>query len=169
MAKPKEFSYKFEKDDLVFRPGEKIIGSLLIDLEASMEVTAVKLEFLGNARVSWSESQGSGKQRRSKVFASSQIMFNHLVKFHERDFSNPDDKGELSQGEHVLPFSFQLPDELPSSYEGFVGRIRYYSKATIITAIGCKDFSIKKVFTVLDILDLNTLPDMMVCMDHCRL
>ena len=37
----------------------------------------------------------------------------------------------LPVGQHIYPFSFYLPDLIPSSYEGTYGHIRYVLKATI--------------------------------------
>ena len=41
------------------------------------------------------------------------------------------DNPVLPAGQYVYPFQFQLPQLLPSSYEGGVGHVRYQLKATI--------------------------------------
>jgi len=39
----------------------------------------------------------------------------------------------VMRGKHIYLFTFQLPEEIPSSFEGSYGYIRYYLKANILT------------------------------------
>ena len=64
----------------------------------------------------------------------------------------------LPPGQHIFPFSFTLPPNLPSSFEGGVGYVRYTVKGTIDKPWKF-DHNTKRPFTVVALLDLNTQPN----------
>ena len=67
-------------------------------------------------------------------------------------------EGELHPaGEVVYPFKFQLPPNLPCSFEGWDGSIRYYIECRIKRP-GSSDIWSKLPFTVNSVLDLNQHP-----------
>jgi hypothetical protein len=63
----------------------------------------------------------------------------------------------LPAGEHSFPFSMILPDQLPSSFEGQYGYVRYTVEATIDQHLK-DDHEVNATFTVLLLLDLNLDP-----------
>lgn len=63
----------------------------------------------------------------------------------------------LKPGLYKYPFQFQLPPGIPSSFEGHFGRVRYCVKATMDRPWAF-DEDVASYFTVLQLLDLNTLP-----------
>ena len=63
----------------------------------------------------------------------------------------------MPAGEHYLPFSFSLPPNLPPSFEGDYGYIRYWAKATIDRPWKF-DHHTKRAFSVISCLDLNQEP-----------
>ncbi|XP_031430582.1 arrestin domain-containing protein 2 isoform X3 [Clupea harengus] len=69
------------------------------------------------------------------------------------------DNGELTvlaAGRHEYPFSFQLPEEtLVTSFEGKHGSIRYWVKVKLHRP-WCTVRKIKKEFTVIEPIDINT-------------
>lgn len=67
----------------------------------------------------------------------------------------------LEAGEYVYNFELQLPLELPSSFEGDFGNIRYGASVTIIIPWGFDDKIIES-FTVIRALDLNLYPSLKV-------
>lgn len=77
------------------------------------------------------------------------------------------DKCRLPPGQHFYPFSFQLPPNLPSSFEGGDGYVRYTIRGVIDRSSWIKkDKDTKKPFTVIALLDLNTYPNSAVCTNH---
>ena len=62
------------------------------------------------------------------------------------------------QGTHMHEFSFQLPQTLPSSFEGAHGYVRYWAKATMDRPWKF-DHDTKTAFTVISHLDLNDYAD----------
>lgn len=71
--------------------------------------------------------------------------------------SSCDDGDCMPAGEHYLPFSFSLPPDLPPSFEGDYGYIRYWAKATIDRPWKF-DHHTKRAFSVISCLDLNQEP-----------
>lgn len=68
-----------------------------------------------------------------------------------------EDRMMLKPGSYKYPFRFQLPPDTPSSFEGHCGRVRYCVKATMDRPWAF-DEEVASYFTVLQLLDLNTLP-----------
>ena len=64
---------------------------------------------------------------------------------------------ELPTGRHTFPFQYQLPPNLPSSFEGGVGYVRYQVKCKIDKPWKF-DHKTKTPFTVISVLDLNSMP-----------
>ncbi|GAB6023916.1 hypothetical protein CHUAL_008649 [Chamberlinius hualienensis] len=63
----------------------------------------------------------------------------------------------LSSGEYEYPFSQVLPSDLPSSFEGDSGSVRYTCSSHI--SVPWKfDPKCKTAFTIMEVVDLNTLP-----------
>lgn len=69
------------------------------------------------------------------------------------------DHGEitLNAGSYIYPFSVELPEDIPSSFEGLYGYVRYTAQATIDKPWKF-DHNARTVFTVICILDLNLEP-----------
>ena len=60
----------------------------------------------------------------------------------------------LEVGEHTFPFEFDLPLNLPNSFQHHVGNICYYAKANVDIPWAV-DKHCKRPFTVLNNLDLS--------------
>lgn len=72
-----------------------------------------------------------------------------------------DSRVQITEGQHTYPFSFQLPHNLPSSFEHNYGHVRYTVKA-VIDRPWKFDHQSKCAFTVVAALDLNTHPEIRV-------
>lgn len=68
------------------------------------------------------------------------------------------DNSILPAGSYSYPFQFKLPTNLPSSFEGVIGYVRYTMTA-VIDKPWKFDHTTKAPFTVLSILDLNLEPN----------
>ena len=64
---------------------------------------------------------------------------------------------EVPPGEHIYPFSFQLPPVLPSTYEGKWGSVRYIVTATCVVPWATDVVMEARVF-VMSHFDLNSMP-----------
>jgi hypothetical protein len=61
---------------------------------------------------------------------------------------------ELRPGHYSYPFNFVLPPNLPSSFKGAHGKVRYAVKAVVDRAWKL-DHKVISLFTVVSVLDLN--------------
>lgn len=63
---------------------------------------------------------------------------------------------ELAAGKHEIPFSFALPSEIPSSFEGKYGYVRYEIKASLKGAgFMHRDYKHEVIFQVNTVVDLK--------------
>ena len=68
----------------------------------------------------------------------------------------------LAPGEYSFPFEFHIPSEnLPTSVEGNFGHVRYWLKA-FIDRPWRFDITTKAVFTVIEHVDINVAPALLV-------
>ncbi|XP_061179230.1 arrestin domain-containing protein 3-like [Saccostrea echinata] len=160
MGKLKTFYIELENSKGVFLAGQTINGKLVIELNAEMKMREIRCTFKGLAYVHWSESEttGTGSNRRTETidYTASENYFNQTVPVFGRGMGMGD-KNCLPPGQHVYPFSFQLPPNLPSSFEGGIGYVRYTIKGTIDKPWKF-DHTTKRPFTVIASLDLNSQP-----------
>ena len=67
---------------------------------------------------------------------------------------NPIDEPTIPVGQRLYPFAFQMPHNLPSSYESTTGYVRYSAKCKIDVPWGF-DYETERRFSVVSIYDLN--------------
>lgn len=76
-------------------------------------------------------------------------------------FTVPGSQGdniEIPAGKHEYEFTFVLPEsDIPTSYSDDIGFVMYSIKATMDRP-WAKDYKTGKYFTVINMLDLNTIP-----------
>lgn len=65
----------------------------------------------------------------------------------------------MEAGEQVYPFNISLPHQLPSTFNGEHGHIRYIAKVTIDIP-WAKDKETEKTFQVISPLNLNDEPSL---------
>ena len=108
-------SIQYDSPINVFRPGDVVKGNVLITVAEEIEAQRVVLYFIGKAFTHWTESQETGRYDAKQVYEtveySSQQIYVNLESLLWR--------GErLPPGEYRYPFAFQLPTQLPPSFEG---------------------------------------------------
>ncbi|BFY98822.1 hypothetical protein BsWGS_01862 [Bradybaena similaris] len=118
---------------------------------------------LGRANVHWSEVENvghrGGRQRLEAVeYSAEEEYFQFRFQLWPQDNNSEDANNPLPAGQHTFPFQLQLPQDLPPSFEGAYGYIRYWAKATIDKPWKI-DQHTKRAFTVIPSLDLNGQPD----------
>lgn len=67
----------------------------------------------------------------------------------------------LQPGEYKFPFNFNLPQNIPSSFEGLHGHVRYTTVSKLDKPCS-RDMETKIIFTVICPLDLNRFPHLTV-------
>lgn len=117
----------------VYFSGQEIQGQVHIHLSETKKMRKLKVELRGEGRVEWSETEsvqrwnstGETTMERETVHyrSSERYLDREIVLFH-----GP----QLAVGDHVFPFILVLGSDLPCSYEGDHGHIRYYLQAVIV-------------------------------------
>ncbi|KAK6186165.1 hypothetical protein SNE40_008258 [Patella caerulea] len=110
----------------------------------------IKLYFEGKGKSHWEVKQG-----RSKTdYRAQESYINYTIIL----FGAANTTSEHPAGSHFYPFSLRLAPNLPSSFEGKRGYVRYFCKATIDRPWKF-DENTKRAFTVIHHLDLNASPE----------
>ncbi|CAM4732610.1 unnamed protein product [Leuciscus chuanchicus] len=139
-------------DNTVYSSGEMITGVVVLELNREIKVRAMRVLGRGVATAHWLENRSVGVNTVYNDYTSKTTYFRkrrHLIR----------DNGELTvlpAGRHEYPFSFQLPEEtLVTSFEGKHGSIRYWVKVKLHRPWATVK-KIKKEFTVIEPIDINT-------------
>ena len=110
---PKCFSLELEEGAHVFLPGETVNGAVVLELARARKLLGVQVSLVG-----WVEVL-------SEIFSAKKQFMDITTSV----WSKPEMEafGTLSEGRHVLPFSFSLPEDIPPSLEneGDCGKIKY--------------------------------------------
>nr|XP_022332254.1 arrestin domain-containing protein 3-like [Crassostrea virginica] len=162
MGKLKAFYIELENPEGVYFSGQVVNGKLFVELGAEMKMREIKLTFKGLAYVHWTTGSTSTV---TKHYIAAENYFHQNISIYGKGVGMGDDN-RLPPGQHIYPFSFTLPPNLPSSFEGGVGYVRYTVKGTIDKPWKF-DHNTKRPFTVVALLDLNTQPNA-ACETHNR-
>uniref|UniRef100_A0A2K5NPI5 Arrestin domain containing 2 n=1 Tax=Cercocebus atys TaxID=9531 RepID=A0A2K5NPI5_CERAT len=149
-----------------YRGGERLCGRVLLEAAAPLRVRALEVKARGGAATHWLEGRSVGVNALSSDYAAAETYLRRrqlllrgetLVVSHRATLLAPD-TGEtttLPPGRHEFLFSFQLPPNLVTSFEGKHGSVRYCIKATLHRP-WVPARRARKVFTVIEPLDINT-------------
>ncbi|XP_064163086.1 arrestin domain-containing protein 1b [Anguilla rostrata] len=143
MGKLQEFEITFTNNKVVYSPGESISGMVKITSGTPLQYKAIKVNCLGSCGVS-NKMNDTSWALEEQYFSSTLSVA---------------DKGTLLPGEHGFPFQFLIPASAPTSFEGPFGKITYRVKAVIDTSRFSKDYKAQKPFYLLNLLNLNEVPD----------
>ncbi|KAI4494681.1 hypothetical protein M0804_000882 [Polistes exclamans] len=164
---PNMFVITFDRPGATYLPGENISGCVTIALSEKKSARDLYIHLKGEARVHWTISESSkdidgndtsSTQHHSateKYFSMKQSLLRRSTEI---------DRIELPEGESTYYFSFQIPINIPCSFEHSTGYIRYTAKA--IVDIPWKfNWWTKSAFTVVTPYDLNTFSDQCMGID----
>lgn len=132
MRKIQDFAINLDTDRMVFYPGETISGVVFVDLIDSMKMAQLEVELKGVVFVKWKTTTFDDDGNEVVVVHTDKekIIDKDTTLFGDSE----DDKKKHEGGQHEYPFSFELPKDLPSSFEhkGYVkAYVRYYLEAKI--------------------------------------
>ncbi len=100
-------------------PGSIVQGKLMVSVDKPQKYHSIVVKLRGRANVHWTEHQGHGWEvdyKNSETYVCVRAI---LWKLRNAP------TGNLPIGEHCFPFSFQLPQNAPASFEGKCGHVRY--------------------------------------------
>ncbi|KAL4609390.1 arrestin domain-containing protein 1 [Arapaima gigas] len=143
MGKLQEFEISFANSKVVYSPGESIAGTVKITTATALQCKGIKVNCLGSCGVS-NKMNDTSWAMEEQYFSSTLSVA---------------DKGTLTQGTHSFPFQFLIPAAAPTSFEGPFGKIEYRIRAVIDTPRFSKDHKAQKNFYLLNLLNLNEVPD----------
>ncbi|XP_056428861.1 arrestin domain-containing protein 2 isoform X1 [Hyla sarda] len=141
----------------VFSSGDAVSGKVLLELVSDCKVESVKLHAGGYAKVHWTESRSAGSSTAYTQNYSDEVEY-----MDQKETLLQTDNGTLNvlpAGKHEFPFTFQLPENLVTSFEGKHGCVRYWVKAKLHRPWSTVKKT-KKDFTVIEPIDINT-PDLL--------
>jgi hypothetical protein len=152
MGKLQKFVVSVDNPSAVYFPGQTVSGYVDVELSESMTVRGIRLKVYGRAFV-WTTTHKESKanthttgHQAEEVYVNNTLM---LV-----GSADSDSRMTLQAGSYRYPFRADLPNNLPSSFEGGTGHVRYIVQATIdkpwkFDHVTCS------AFTVVGIVDLN--------------
>ena len=79
MGKIDYFVVEFYGGKRTFYPGEAINGTLRLKVNKELKLRGLRIEFHGKAHVHWSETHGSGENRRTRHYNNSQTYIDTLA------------------------------------------------------------------------------------------
>ena len=133
---------------------------LVVTEEAKQSYKCIQVTLRGYADVRWSETHGSGDNRRTVTYHSHEDYIYQTVILWSRENAL---NHELSPGSYQFPFALTLQPSgrpLPPSFEGTVGHIRYEVEATIVRASALKrNERITAQIAVAPVVDPNIVPN----------
>ena len=156
-------TFQIQLEDLgTYFVGQTIRGNVIIsNRELMSNVKNVQIKLFGFGDVYWTEKEG--KTRRSNDNEG----YEHYTetvnyKNHEEYISTKCllHQGPLGAGKHNFPFSFVIPPNLPNSFEGKYGHVRYFVEAKLErSGFFTFDKKQKQFVTINSICDLNSMPN----------
>lgn len=116
----------------IYYPGQIVKGQVKLTLDAPKTIRGIIIRFIGEAKTRW---------RRDYYHETAHRRTHHSVR-HMRGYEQfimrqyymiggKRSKEQLPAGIHTYPFTLDLPDVLPSSFESRIGNIRYTIKVIV--------------------------------------
>lgn len=155
----KECEIKLDSPVNTYYAGQTVNGTVTYTFDSPKKVRGIKIKFLGEAKTEWTESQtvrneqtGKDEEQRNEVTGNEEY---YQISYYLMGSVNAGDT-ELPAGVHSFPFTCALPPQLPSSFEGEFGYVRYTIKVTLDRPWKF-DQDTKMAFTVISPVDLNMM------------
>ncbi|XP_015436888.1 PREDICTED: arrestin domain-containing protein 3-like [Dufourea novaeangliae] len=153
----RNFRLDFERQGATYFPGEIVRGKIILETTKDKNVRGLYFSVRGFASVHWTERRSSGgragrssSHRRS--YTNTQEYFK--LKINVLSTNEAESSVHIPAGYTQYCYEFQLPYNIPSSFEHEYGHVRYTVKA-VIDRPWKFDHECKAAFTVVSILDLN--------------
>ena len=138
-----------------FFPGSEVSGVVSFQVTEAKRYSYVKISLLGRAHVSWSESTGTGDNRRTRYYSATRDYMNLQIVVWSQEQA-PD--GVLYPGPYSFPFQFMIPNQrLPPTFgkKSSTGWIRYEVEGRIGTGVLKFDHVIHAEFPLSEVVDTN--------------
>lgn len=146
----------------IYLAGDTTKGHIKLEILQHLSLTSISITIKGQGYVHWTEQKlrGPGEPRFKDTHhhSASEDYFEHTLVLFGQGAEGRPDKCYLPAGRYTYPFQCQLPANIPCSFEGEFGYVRYWVKATIEKGRELIHKT-KLPFTVLSPLELSSVPD----------
>ncbi|CAK1580798.1 unnamed protein product [Parnassius mnemosyne] len=136
----------------IYYSGQVVSGKIEFELNQPLTFSAINVVYHGGASVLWTEPQTemySGVKRYTQVeYKAYEEYFNTV-----QCVCGGDGTSVLHQGSHSIPFEFQIPFTVPSSFSSPLGNVTYKVSA-YLEAPPIRE-ELERTFEVVAPLDLN--------------
>lgn len=116
-----------------YSPCALVDGSVYMDVYQPIVLQCLDLCMKGKERVKWMETRMEGGREVIETKKDKKEIFNHTVVLYNFN-------GTLEKGQYQFPFSFQLPDHIPGSFniklEDHEGQVKYTLIGMLYAGIG---------------------------------
>ncbi|XP_076175389.1 arrestin domain-containing protein 3 isoform X2 [Ptiloglossa arizonensis] len=154
MPSLKTFRVEFERPSATYVAGETVHGNIVLEASSEKSVRGLYFTAKGEACVRWTETEsGPNNESQEITYSNFQSYFNFQASILRANSKNS--RVHIPVGYQRYTFQFQLPNNIPSSFEHRYGHVRYTVKA-VLDRPWKFDQECKTAFTVVSILDLNT-------------
>ena len=135
----------------VYFPGMTVSGRAILVTDKPKDYKNIEVRIVGDADVYWTEQYGQS----TVTYHSHETYLNTFVTVWDKETCGG---SSFPVGSHSFPFSLQLVgNNLPPSYEGTVGRIRYTLTSKIVKSGSLKrNKTCEAVLTIGSVVDINT-------------
>ncbi|XP_067651526.1 arrestin domain-containing protein 1-like isoform X1 [Haliotis asinina] len=139
----------------VYRKGETVTGSLVLDVTEDVTVKGVRVYLYGETLVKWDEfSPGSLGGTKDYIAKEKYFGLVYTVFGKKQNATGPNHT--LTAGRHNYRYKFNLPKEgLPSSFEGEYGAIRFWVKVEVDRPFPNFNQCWYRGITILDDINVN--------------
>ncbi|XP_059472026.1 arrestin domain-containing protein 17-like [Neocloeon triangulifer] len=148
-----EFKILFDNPMAAYFAGQTVSGRIVIRNEKPEKYRAIILKLAGEAKCTWSQAAG---QNSTVQYIGDETCFDQTIIL-AGGINTSVDAETLAPGEHEYTFRLDLPPEIPSSYEGVIGAVRYYVSVVVERPWKFDHVNIA-FFTVIALVDLNSDP-----------
>ncbi|XP_002738741.1 arrestin domain-containing protein 3-like [Saccoglossus kowalevskii] len=145
----------------VFSAGDVVAGRVILELNRGIPcIKGMHIRFLGLVHVTWAEDfNKNAPVAPGTSFNAKEVYFDQIVTFLKNDRERQED-WNLQSGVHRFPFRLQIPDRnLPMSFEGKYGCVRYSLKCTIERSSGKNVYSKRALTVIGKHMDPNRVPN----------
>ncbi len=124
----------------IFHPGYEVTGTVILELSNPQSYQFIQIGLFGKARVSTEEIANRGSIKHGRFHGATQSLLPANAFTEDREYVNrikivwnkeDSPEGQLPSGRHEFPFRLPLPPNVPSSFKGPLGDVRYYLEAGI--------------------------------------
>lgn len=146
----KYFTIEFNSPEKVYVSGSRLKGVVKIGFEKPTKMKCINIHIKGKGKSHWEKDDGSD----TIDYRAYEYYIQETIKLYGENA----DTVKHPEGDFTYPFSIDLGKDIPSSYEGKRGYVRYTCTASIERPWKF-DQNVKEPFTVIQHYDCNNIPN----------